>query len=117
MAALLSTQTRTSGGSSDTDVNAFAVMPQGVPRPAATTVTPVANRPRTDRSAVLAETASLWVDTLTPCPRCQQRTPAAVPGSRNPPGHVAADPAPGPGRCCCCHLSCTRSAAYPGRRA
>jgi hypothetical protein len=68
-----------SGGSSDTDVNAFAVMPHGVPRPAATTVTPVANLPRTDRSAVLPEVVLLMVGTLTPCPRCRQRMRVAAP--------------------------------------
>jgi hypothetical protein len=60
-------------------VNAFAVMPHGVPRPAATTVTPVGNRPRTDRSAVLAEAGLLMVGTLTPCPRYRRWTRVAAP--------------------------------------
>ena len=38
-----STQTSTSGGSSDTEVNEFAVMPCGCSPPTVTTVTPVAN--------------------------------------------------------------------------
>ena len=68
------TQTRTSGGSSDTDVNAFAVMPHGTFPTAARTVTPVANLPRTARRALLpggdwAGTADNPSTRLTPCPR------------------------------------------------
>src|ERR1700761_3352446 len=44
------TQTSTSGGDSETEVNEFAVMPQGVSRPAQSTVTPVAKRLSTWRS-------------------------------------------------------------------
>src|SRR5689334_2922469 len=53
--------TSTRGGSSETDVNEFAVMPRGRPSGSVvvTTVTPVRNEPRADRNALrLCSTAS-----------------------------------------------------------
>ena len=49
----LITQTRISGGSSDTDENAFAVMPYACSSPrVVTTVTPVANAPTVERNSL-----------------------------------------------------------------
>src|SRR5215470_11677197 len=54
LAAALAMHTRTSGGSSDTEVKEFAVKPRGVPSGCSvvTTVTPVAKAPRAWRKAL-----------------------------------------------------------------
>ena len=51
MTASRSTQTSTSGGSSETEVKEFAVMPCGLSPPTVTTVTPVAKAPNARRSS------------------------------------------------------------------
>ena len=57
--ARLSTEMSTSGGSSDTDMNAFAVMPcTWSPERVVITVTPVANIPSVRRSAMRGSSPS-----------------------------------------------------------
>src|SRR5439155_10281773 len=89
------TQKRTSGGSSDTEVNELAATPTGVsPSMAVTMVTPVANSPITERNS-----AASGVNVLSPDPlgSSLNAPPAGGASPRTPPPRAVL-PSGQPGR-------------------
>ena len=126
-----STQTSTSGGSSDTEVNEFAVMPRGLVaagrhhRDAGGEAAEACRRSSLGSEAVptgLGAAVRLAIaDVSSPAGTRAarlQRPPDGVPRDRRSgSGPCAATRAPGSAGCRCSGRACTRSAAGPGRPA